>query len=270
MHLPNKTTILYLIIILHAAFNLAYLIHILWNKTTKDAIQKDSAISEYLSQVYNESKLLIGEFEPRNPLTNEFLLSPRQFCLNNDTVFFLAVVITSPDSFLKRERIRSTWANRTTFSNNKLRVLFTFSSTSKSRVNARIRAEFQRHNDILQLNSHTTTGILMLTLKWITQHCANVKYILRVYDYILVNTRALLEKFPDNVVISENQVYGLIIREGRVNRNENSIFSLSKQHYKFDKYPNYPSGSALILTGDLASSFVDIYEKFYFRPFNRW
>ena len=140
--------------------------------------------------------------------------------------------------------IRETWGNKT-LAPNDFKLIFLVGQSDKSKINELLVEEFQKHNDILQLNNFLDsydylTIKVMKGFKWISKYCKNAQYVLRINDDVLVNTFSLMNFFK-NVLYKQNQLYGHLLRKSRPVRFRHkhmvSIFQYEKEFY-----PDYPEG----------------------------
>ena len=186
---------------------------------------------------------------------NIFHLNPRELCLGGDeSLLFVAFVVISPDAFGKRSMIRATWANATLFSS-RLRVFFALGKSQDEQVNEQIKAEFERHRDVLQLNfidSYSRiTRKVMLSFRWIASHCSLVaRYVLRTNEDVIVNSFALLDLFsPQRMAYEPRQIYGWLVKNytTHVDRKRSGKFYVSYEEYALPQYPDYPSGKLIVV-----------------------
>ena len=173
-----------------------------------------------------------------------FISPPSSFCAVKNLPF-VGLVIIAPNRFEKRRIVRSTWGNKTHFGD-KLPVFFVVGMSSDPETNAKINAEFQIHQDVLQLNFvdsyYKISSKLMAAFKWIAKECANAKYILRINDDAMVNTYALLNLFQNKIAFKPRQIYGWIVHNGRPVRRKGDKFYVDREDYALYYFLNYPSG----------------------------
>lgn len=166
-------------------------------------------------------------FADCNEVTNEhefnFVIKPNiPECVGNaggKKILVLAVVMISASFFEKRQVIRSTWANTQLLDDPlyDLRVIFAVGwwRNETSGVNEKIRKEAERFNDILQedyLESYYNITIKVIgALKFVTEHCRNVDFVLRINDDMVPQPRNLVKFMNKLKSDNGNQVENLIL-----------------------------------------------------------
>ena len=148
---------------------------------------------------------------------SEFKLNPKekvcQLSLPSDqSLLFISFVILvlAPHHFEKRALIRSTWGAKNISSDFKL--IFTCGMSPNKTINDLVEKVSLLNQDILQIDNFVDdyfnmTIKIMKSLKWIHTHCSNAKYILRINDDVVVNTRRLVEHFK-KINYATNTIYG--------------------------------------------------------------
>ncbi|CAF0833343.1 unnamed protein product [Adineta ricciae] len=215
-------------------------------------------------------------YSPRDHIVNPhdflYILNPGYSVCNdsNSDLFVLVYVHSGPSNYQRRIVIRETWATRSLFP--EMRLIFMMGKSLDANQMKAIQYENEIYRDIVQedfLDSYknlTYKGIM--ALKWISKFCPNTKYILKVDDDIVVNTFTLLNhlKYLDKhkVDVRKGTILCLLWTAMTVMRDSKSKWYLSKEDFPFDKFPPYCSGSAYILTGDMAAK---MYNASLYIPF---
>ncbi len=193
---------------------------------------------------------------------------------SNAKLLVLALVIISANRFERRREIRETWANRTTFHSQDLRVLFAVGLDSNPNVSKSIELEFFKYNDIVMGNLsdlyQNLTRKVMMAFKWATENCRNARFIMRINDDVMVNTPMLLEYMKRLQAELKNAWLGNWYDYQFSIRDTNSKYYISSSDYSGDKYAAYMEGSMYILTFDLAERVLNLSLRVYWPPFSVW
>ena len=193
----------------------------------------DKLLDEQQKELERENKVF--KLNPKTLICEPF---------SGKSILFIAFVILAPHHFDKRDLIRQTWGNRTLSPDFKL--IFTIGMSTNKTVNKNIEDEFNLHKDILQINNFidsyfNMTTKIMKSLKWITEHCSNAKYILRINDDVVVNTHHLIEHFA-NKPYELNQIFGYgIYGVGPIQWKDNKFY-VSEKEYSPSRYDDYIEG----------------------------
>ena len=172
----------------------------------------------------------------------------------------LAFVPSSVDNFNTRRVLRNTWANPIFYDNQKFRVVFMVGQSTNETVNEMVKQEMKIHGDIVQenfLDSYRNLTLkTLMGLRWSSTYCSNAKFILKIDDDVIMNTKYLLNYLEENMNISKSFIcYNLI--NSTVDRNQNAKWYMSYDEYNLDILPNYCQGSAYMLTNDITSMLVE-------------
>ena len=176
-----------------------------------------------------------------------FKLDPKELICQPSlvkSILFIAFVIIAPHHFEKRALIRATWGNRNISSD--FRIIFIVGQSRDETVNVLIEREYKLNQDILQIENfidsyHKMTLKIMKSLKWISEHCSNAKYILRLNDDVIVNTRHLIRHFK-NLTFKSNQIFGNLFHGTRPEREKHLKFYVPKHVYQKSTYDDYVDG----------------------------
>ena len=218
---------------------------------------------------YNPDELLqISKTQLLNPHNYDYLINPKyDICYkisnpkpkNKLEVELIAFVISHVNKSQVRLAIRQTWANISHFPN--LRVVFMLGTVQSANdtIKKSIQNEVAMYNDIVQedfIESYKNLTIkTFMGMKWVSQYCSHAKFVLKVDDDVIVNTKQLLDYLRN---LDKNQHANTFICSKKdptpVIRNTSSKWYVSRSEYKLDFYPVYCSGMAYIMTVNFARS----------------
>jgi hypothetical protein len=211
-----------------------------------------------VTEVFKEESYFV-----RNTVVNEhnfkYLLNPGdQVCrpVGNQSVFLLVYVHSAPQNFKRRLSLRETWAKRSMFRD--MRIVFMMGYVEEKKLKDLLLLESNTYNDIVQedfidaYKNLTYKGIM--SMKWISQHCPQTKYILKVDDDMLTNVFILMRhlySLDKHNIVKSNSIMCLVWIGMVVMREKDSKWYLSKEEFGKDVFDKYCSGSAYLLTNDL-------------------
>ena len=164
--------------------------------------------------------------------------------------FLVIIVCSTVNHFHHRDVIRRTWASNIPAS---VKIFFLVGLSNNENTSYLLDSESSNHDDLLQVNirdsydSLTNKSIAML--QWLTRSCLNIAYLLKVDDDTLVNVPRLLDSLH-HVTIS-HFIMGNIIAGAQPMRDRSSKWYTPIGVYSEPTYPDYVSGSAYVISGDL-------------------
>ena len=207
-----------------------------------------------------------------NPHDFEYLLNPGiEFCQNQKNLFLLIYVHTDPRHLKRRIMMRETWAKQSMFRDIKT-VFMMGALKDHPLVMESVKLEQNIYNDIVQENFEDSYRNLtykgIAALKWITHYCANAKFILKVDDDIITDIFVLLKHLKsqnDHNSIKPRTIMCHLWNKSTVFRDKNEKWFLTKGEHEQDWFGKYCSGSAFVLTNDLALEMfrISFYVKFF-------
>ena len=212
----------------------------------------------------------IAEDKIVNPHSFNYTINPSEHvCGKNkgNQLFLLVYVHSAPKYFKRRLAIRETWANLY----KPMRILFFMGETSDENVTKLLKYEYNMYGDLVQENFHDSYRNLtykgIMALKWITEYCSNVKFVLKIDDDIIVNIFTLwrhLKMLDKYKMIPEKTIMCNEWNKMKVIRDKKSKWYLSPEEHKADYFGKYCSGSAFILTPNLINMYnISFYVKFF-------
>jgi len=207
-----------------------------------------------------------------NPHPFEYLINCPRLCSSvPGELFIIAYVHTAPTHFSRRMVIRQTWGDSSNY-DVQFRLIFVMGlhsssvkDISQSEIQQALYFEAEEYGDIVQedfLDSYrnlTYKGIA--ALKWITNYCSRAKFVVKTDDDIFVNSFALIPRLKHwskpkeangNTVIVTGLLMCHVWTEMEVMRR--GKWEVDVSHWNESTYPTYCSGSAFIMSTDVAIS----------------
>jgi hypothetical protein len=184
--------------------------------------------------------------------------------------FFLILIHSAPENFLRRVAMRETWTRRSMFKS--IRRVFVMGFSNRDNVNERVRLESEIYNDIVQLDfidSYWNLTIKSLSAyKWAATYCFSVKFVLKVDDDIMANLFLLIKHF------NSLQTRGLYNRRTimcflnpimAVVRDKRSKYYVSREDYPYYIFTPYCAGGGYIISIDMITDMYNIskYIRFF-------
>ena len=201
-----------------------------------------------------------------NPFYYKFLIEGDQIC---DEQTEMVIIVHSSASFTDRRRaIRRTWGsvvnggewphNRTIGLN--LKLAFIFGLHKDPAWNAHLRRENEELGDVIQgdfLDTYKNMTLKsLLGLKWVTEKCPSVKYLLKSDDDMFLNlpslVRAVESSMPRRSILGPLCLGSPVSRVGK--------WGIPKSLFPFSRYPPYEAGSAYVITGDIITELFETSE----------
>ncbi|KAK7496159.1 hypothetical protein BaRGS_00012569, partial [Batillaria attramentaria] len=210
----------------------------------------------------------------KNPHNFRYLLNPEGACRTHDGghVRLLVYVHAAPANFKKRQSIRQTWGDQDVLRRYNATLVFIMGSlVDKPKLMDLVRMESDRYGDIVQedfVDSYRNlTYKAVAGLKWAATYCSKAVYILKSDDDILINLHQLV-KYIRNVVEPQHGHKNVILcnqwMRMKIIREKKSKWYIPEEEFPGEYFPPYCSGSAFLLSGDMARA---MYEASLVTPF---
>jgi len=201
---------------------------------------------------------------PKNPHPFHFVINPTSVCSGD--IFLLVYVHSAPGHFKQRMAIRETWGNARNFPDIVIKVIFLCGivlSDEGASIQDALLLEADTYGDIVQENfvdsyrNLTYKGVM--GLKWVAHHCRHAEFLLKSDDDIFINIFRLVAHLQQiSVQRRGRRVSELLLcfvwYRMKVIRDQRSKWYLSPTEFPLDVFPTYCSGSAFIMTPDVASA----------------
>lgn len=189
-------------------------------------------------------------------------LIPKSKCsLNDSAAYLITLVASTPAKFDKRAAIRETYGH----SDPRIITYFLMGTVQSKSLQKRIDEEESHHHDIIQGNFfdsyHNLTYKHTMALKWFTENCPNVKYMLKIDDDVFANYPAVHDYLVNNqkktkLLVGPYRQSDIVHRDGK--------WKTSREDYIDEYFPEYVEGTAIIYSSDFVK---DAYGKTFTTPF---
>ena len=222
-----------------------------------------------------------------NPHPFDYIINSPDVCAGDQDIYILAYVHTAPDHYKRRVVIRQTWGD-SSYYDIALRVVFVMgrgaTANGSHDVQRALEFEATQYGDIVQEDFLDTYRNLtykgVAALRWIARYCSRARYVLKTDDDIFVNAFNLLRHLsridrlarapagsdsgapggtparPRALLLCLVWYSMTVMRDGK--------WKVSRDEWPDDSYPTYCSGSAFLMTTDVA---VAMYNVSYDVPF---
>jgi hypothetical protein len=220
---------------------------------------ENKTVEEVVSYINEMKKQL-----PANPHFFRYIFEPTRVCEKQD-IFLLIYVHTAPDHYKRRTLIRELWGNPRNFKDVAIRCVFLVGKPRDAAIQDALSMESEQYQDIVQedfMDSYRNlTYKAIMGLKWISSHCRNARFLLKIDDDIFVNVFNVvshLRSLVEHKRQTKRLLLCLVWYKMKVVRNPKSKWYLSPEEYKDEYFPTYCSGSAFIMSTDVAIGMYNV------------
>ncbi|KAJ8039143.1 Beta-1,3-galactosyltransferase 1 [Holothuria leucospilota] len=177
-----------------------------------------------------------------------------EICGVTKEVFLLVLMVSAPMNFERRERQRHTCLNVSGVSGKRIEKLFLLGDSGNSSLNMRIKEESLKFQDVFIGDYHDSYGNLTLKtlsgMKWARLCCPQATYVMKVDDDVYINFKILIDTLI-NAPRKKGYIVGRVSRGSRPVRDKTHKWYVSLDTYSRKVYPDYVSGLAYVMSGDL-------------------
>uniref|UniRef100_A0A8C8VF37 Hexosyltransferase n=1 Tax=Pelusios castaneus TaxID=367368 RepID=A0A8C8VF37_9SAUR len=188
-------------------------------------------------------------------ISKSYIISCSEVC-SDQQVLLLAIVCSSPGNRTRRNLIRQTWGNVTGINGYTILTLFALGKPSSETAQLDISEESQKHGDIIEggfLDSFENQTLkIMMSMEWTVTFCSTARFILKTDEEMFVNLPSLSEYLLSLRTHLEDIYIGRVIHQEMPDRNPQSQGFLPLSQYKEQYYPDYCSGTAFVISQDVA------------------
>ena len=241
----------------------------------------DNNTSVLISAKYREqhNNTIIAKIHPvvhllsntKHPITiynNAYIIQNKDICKGVRTPFYLVIVHTATINFERRKFLRKTWANVTIHQAYAMRLVFLIGKPLEDSHQMLINKENECFGDIVQGNFvdsyRNLTHKAVLGLRWVTEHCRQAKFIVKVDDDVFVNVFKLVNEVLLPNANESRTIFGEVRSDDAIHRK--GKWKVEEKEFDNMRYWPFPfcPGYFIILTGDIIP---ELYEEAKHAPF---
>lgn len=206
-----------------------------------------------------------------NPHHFEYIVNPVNMCRDKNLTY-IVYVHSAPMNFKKRQMIRQTWGGKSVLLKYNMRIIFCMGVVDDSVTMQRVLMESNRYGDILVKDFQDTyrnlTHKAVAALKWVTDNCQNVSYVIKSDDDILIDIDALMGILTSSQVKkygNEKLILCNLWSNMKVIRDKRSKWYISEEEFAKEFFPPYCSGSIYVMTWDVVRDMYEVsrYTEFF-------
>ncbi|XP_032366797.1 beta-1,3-galactosyltransferase 2 isoform X2 [Etheostoma spectabile] len=191
-----------------------------------------------------------------------FVLDELHRC-RQESPFLVLMIPVAPHNREARDVIRNTWGKETTVLGRVVSHYFLLGLSKEEdgteTIKEQVLQESQTHHDILQsdfLDSYNNLTIkTMVMFEWLSSHCPNTSYAMKIDSDIFLNIRNLVDmllKAPRHLYMT-----GIVARGAAVLRDHNSKWYLPVSAFPESSYPPYALGLGYVFSLDLPQKILE-------------
>ncbi|XP_050408093.1 beta-1,3-galactosyltransferase 2 [Patella vulgata] len=187
----------------------------------------------------------------------KYLINESKICKPfPDKIFLLIAVSSRTSEFEERKVIRKTWGSLAV-NNTEIRLVFMLGY--RPEINHHdLKTESENYHDIIQEDFYDSYHNLSIKseaiLRFASTFCPGVKYIVKVDVDVFINLPFLIEDLRKND--GRNMIMGHAFKSLSPHRNPKSKWYA--ESYPLTYYPDYVSGPAYVLSGDITSKLLSV------------
>ncbi|KAK2718360.1 beta-1,3-galactosyltransferase 1-like [Artemia franciscana] len=163
----------------------------------------------------------------------------------------LVLVTSAPGHRLERSAVRGTWGHIALRKD--VALAFFVGQSRNYTENVLLKEESRIYDDIIQGNFMDTYNNLTLKtmsmLEWASEHCSRTKFLLKTDDDMYINFPPLLKLV--SAVKRPRLIFGKLAQKWKPIRNMSSKYYIPPRLYPDAYYPDFNTGPAYVLTGDI-------------------
>lgn len=230
----------------------------------------DSILTTNQKNIENENRNTTSG-GPSAPFTllSPYLMKNPGICSASPGLDYVIVVHSAVKHRENRKNIRDTWANTTLLPTG--RVVFLLGKSSDVWDMQQLAKENLLHADIVQGDFIDTYHNLTLKgamgLRWVSEHCPDVRVVLKVDDDIIFNTFMFIEEHLHQFKTQSLVIKGNVFPNSQIRREPKSQWYVPKNEPVFKGkriYPKYVPGIWVALSTRLVK---EMYKQAFSTPF---
>lgn len=248
------------VLLLYSWFSLSWCPSVDWMKGSSLTFNDGNTTTTV--KTISPSHHVSSQFFVEYPYQYRFIVDEANRC-RQEGPFLVVMIPVAPQNKKARDIIRSTWGREDRVFDQLVSYYFLL---GMSRIpnepeppDEQILNESREHRDILQsnfLDSYKNLTIkTMVMLEWLSSHCPNTSYAMKIDSDTFLNVRnlvSLLLKAPRH-----DYMTGLVVKGAQVLRDPNSKWFLPDDAFPELSYPPYALGLGYVLSLDLTKRILD-------------
>ena len=223
-------------------------------------------ISETYFQTTTSSKPTEKTIPVINPHDFGYIINNMDICNTDTSLEYVVYVHSAPANFDRRQLLRQTWARKDRFADFTSRLVFFMGTTDNQEVQHKLLNESNLYRDIVQEDFKDTYRNLtykgLAALKWFTNFCRNPKFLIKSDDDTYINVFRLIYLLKTKYLGIQRSIVCNVYTERNTSvlRDPKTCLKwcVSYKEFKASGYPKYCSGSAFILSSDMAPDMFNI------------
>ncbi|XP_046556796.1 UDP-GalNAc:beta-1,3-N-acetylgalactosaminyltransferase 1-like [Haliotis rubra] len=178
-------------------------------------------------------------------------------CRGKGPIDLLYIVHSAPNNFKFRTNIRKTFANQTFFPHHEIRIVFLLGKPETEVTQLHIIQEQTTYGDVVQGSFQDSYRNLtlkaVLGLKWVSENCPNVSFVVKIDDDTFVQTFSILEQYLPRYKKGKKLIFCNVWKKGYMTIRRQGKWNVADDEMKgYDTFPwKYCSGFVVMMTGDL-------------------
>uniref|UniRef100_A0A673CQ77 Hexosyltransferase n=1 Tax=Sphaeramia orbicularis TaxID=375764 RepID=A0A673CQ77_9TELE len=203
-----------------------------------------------------------SEYPVTYPYNSRFLLDEPDRC-RQESPFLVLMIPVAPHNKEARDAIRKTWGKETMVLGRVVSHYFLLGRTkeedSSDPLEQEILEESQQHHDLLQsdfLDCYKNLTIkTMVMFKWLSTHCPNTSYGMKVDSDMFLNVHNLVNMLLEAPL--HLYMTGMVVKGAHVIRDNTSKWYMPHSAFSESIYPPYTMGLGYVFSLDLPKKIVE-------------
>lgn len=196
--------------------------------------------------------------KPINEYKYSFITPHRKHCKtrnNRKSLSLILVIKSAIANFENRASIRDTWGNDKLLQKLNVKRIFTVGMSKNTSIEASIKTENEKFNDILQANFidnyQNNTLKTIGSINWMARFCSKSRFVFMLDDDFFVAIENVM-KFLKNIPASkEKDLFSGVLWDDPPQRSKKQKWRISVKDYPYNKYPPFISAGAMLMSMDL-------------------
>ncbi|XP_052765650.1 beta-1,3-galactosyltransferase 1-like [Mya arenaria] len=235
------------------------------NKTSEEIVTESSETDDFGNIKYSSKNkrkacchdCFLHEFE--------YIIDNPSICSNirRETAKLFIFVFTEHSNIDKRTAVRRTWLSVSKNNTSEVRYAFVLGETEDTHLRDVILKENEIYHDIIKENFKDSyrnlTYKTILGLKWVTEKCPTVQFVMKTDDDVFVNIKSLMLLLNSSNDLRKNDaIIGACKLIAEPIRDSHSKWYASVHSFSDNLYPGYCSGTGYVMSSNVAKALYKI------------